>query len=490
MSAGWAELETHVVNGAFPLHRCVGSSDHSGVFLTQSANHAPSAVALKLIPFVPDSAHTQLSRWRAAVNLSHPHLIRIFEAGECEVGGQHCLYALMEYAEQNLAQQLEQRALAEHEGREMLVPTLSALAYLHGNQFIQGQLKPSNILVVQDQLKLASDTVRAVGAPAIGLNAVSAYDAPEARDGNSSEAGDIWALGITLCEAFSRRRPSGLHGMGEVELPSDLPASLRETIARCLSRNPRDRPRVSELQSWLRGESEVAAATASPQPPAVPVPVPESAPQPKPRSAQTSAVRLVIRVELPSEEEPKAAIRQRSGRHALPLVLGAVALLALSWAGYRVFRADPSPAPTAKEAARDVKAHSPAPIAAPKIAPGEATSVEPEPAGTKSVEPGLQAAPDATKPPLNEAIPDVPRSALQTIRGTVRVSVRVIVDKDGAVLAATPDDPGPSRYFERLAIEASKKWTFAPANTEEQRLMLVRFNFTRAGTTASANPLQ
>jgi TonB family protein len=72
---------------------------------------------------------------------------------------------------------------------------------------------------------------------------------------------------------------------------------------------------------------------------------------------------------------------------------------------------------------------------------------------------------DESPSPVNEVIPDVPQSALQTIRGTVRVSVRLTVDKDGTVLAAAADDPGPSRYFERLAIEASKKWTFAPADT-------------------------
>jgi TonB family protein len=70
------------------------------------------------------------------------------------------------------------------------------------------------------------------------------------------------------------------------------------------------------------------------------------------------------------------------------------------------------------------------------------------------------------------------------------VSVRVIVDKKGTVLAATADDPGPSRYFERLAIEASKKWTFAPTDAEKQRIMLLSFNFTRAGTTARANSLR
>jgi TonB family protein len=88
----------------------------------------------------------------------------------------------------------------------------------------------------------------------------------------------------------------------------------------------------------------------------------------------------------------------------------------------------------------------------------------------------------------NEVIPDVSKSARDTVRGTIRVSVRVIVDKDGNVLAATADEPGPSRYFERISVEAARRWTFAPTAAEEQRVMLVRFYFKRSGTTARAIP--
>ena len=104
--------------------------------------------------------------------------------------------------------------------------------------------------------------------------------------------------------------------------------------------------------------------------------------------------------------------------------------------------------------------------------------------------PQVQQQPDVPPSPINEVIPDVPRSARETIRGTIRVSIRVIVDKEGKVLAATADEPGPSRYFERLAVEASKKWTFTPADTEEQRIMLVRFYYKRAGTSARASSVQ
>jgi len=85
-------------------------------------------------------------------------------------------------------------------------------------------------------------------------------------------------------------------------------------------------------------------------------------------------------------------------------------------------------------------------------------------------------------------MPVVSQSALETVSGTLRVTVRVSVNKAGTVIAATTDDPGPSRYFERRSVEASKKWTFAPADTD-QRSMRIRFAFTHSGVTASASPL-
>ena len=79
----------------------------------------------------------------------------------------------MDYAEQNLAHFLAQRALSDTEVREMLPATLDAVAFLHSQNFVHGQLKPSNILVVGDQLKLASDTIRPAGEAATSISMVS-----------------------------------------------------------------------------------------------------------------------------------------------------------------------------------------------------------------------------------------------------------------------------------------------------------------------------
>ena len=252
----WARLEGQVVDDQFPLRRFLGSSEHSGVFLTEAAKLAPSDVALKLVS-VSSSARAEslLARWYAvAAGVSHPHLVRMFEVGHCDVAGLGNLYAVMEYADQDLAQLLQHRALTEEEVREMLVPTLGALAFLHERKLVLGRMRPSNILVVGDQLKLASDAIRAVG-EADDVRTLSAYDPPEARDGSCSPAGDVWALGVTICEALTRRQPLGLmSGTGMVVLPPDLPPAFREIVGWCLRRHPQDRPEIAEIDAWLSGQ--------------------------------------------------------------------------------------------------------------------------------------------------------------------------------------------------------------------------------------------
>jgi TonB family protein len=182
--------------------------------------------------------------------------------------------------------------------------------------------------------------------------------------------------------------------------------------------------------------------------------------------------RLVIRVKLPSRDaQPPPPARWRVSRGALLLMLGAVAVV-LAVIAIVMFRTEPTPAP--------VVTRAPAPVPAPREAEPE---VQPKP-----VEQEVQKQPAvAPNSAINEVIPDVSPRARQTIRGTIRVSVRVIVAKDGTVVAATADEPGPSRYFERLSLEAARKWTFAPANREQQRVVLVRFYFKRSGTTARAH---
>jgi TonB family protein len=84
---------------------------------------------------------------------------------------------------------------------------------------------------------------------------------------------------------------------------------------------------------------------------------------------------------------------------------------------------------------------------------------------------------------LHEVIPDVPGAIREKIKGHIHVTVRVLVDPSGTVVGALMENPGPSRYFARLADAAAREWTFAPADNQGARVWLLRFAFSRDDVT-------
>ena len=104
MPEGWKQWEGRVVNEEFPLLRYLGGSERSAVFLSKRANGELQEVAIKLILTNAENPELQLSWWELAAKLSHPHLLRLFRPGRCQVDGTDLLYVVTEYAEESLAQ--------------------------------------------------------------------------------------------------------------------------------------------------------------------------------------------------------------------------------------------------------------------------------------------------------------------------------------------------------------------------------------------------
>src|SRR5271169_6307903 len=124
MTEVWAKWEGELISGAFKLRRLLSGSDHSAVFLTQDTAQNIANAAIKIIPTDPPHTLAQLSQWRTAAALSHPHLIRLLDAGRCQLEDRQFLYVVMEYAEETLAQILPHRGLTPDEVRDMLPPIL------------------------------------------------------------------------------------------------------------------------------------------------------------------------------------------------------------------------------------------------------------------------------------------------------------------------------------------------------------------------------
>jgi TonB family protein len=86
---------------------------------------------------------------------------------------------------------------------------------------------------------------------------------------------------------------------------------------------------------------------------------------------------------------------------------------------------------------------------------------------------------------LDQVLPDVSQKARDTIRGRVRVGIKVHVDPAGAVSDAELDSPGPSKYFADLALQAARKWAFTPPELGGKSVAsewTLRFVFTQNDT--------
>jgi serine/threonine protein kinase len=278
MSETWKQWEGQVVGGEFPLLRFLGGSKLCGVFLTERHDgQQPIRAAIKLIPAAPENDGIQLSAWQQAAELSHPHLIPIYEMGRCELDGAPFLYVVMECAEENLAQVLPDRALTPAEARTMLESVLDVLGYLHGKGFVHGHIKPGNIMASGDQLKVSSDGLRRAGESLDGREDLDAYDPPENGRGiipeprTLSPAGDVWSLGMTLVETLTQNLPI-VRTTEQLDplFPQTLPEPFLDIARHCLIRHPQGRWTVPQIAARLEGRVPVAQAQTA-------LPVPQSA---------------------------------------------------------------------------------------------------------------------------------------------------------------------------------------------------------------------
>ena len=88
-------------------------------------------------------------------------------------------FAVMEYADENLAEILPSRRLTPAEAIAMLLPTLDVLDYLNEHGMVHGDIKPTNIMAAGDDLKLSSDGIRPAGNSEEHAESSSMYAAPE-----------------------------------------------------------------------------------------------------------------------------------------------------------------------------------------------------------------------------------------------------------------------------------------------------------------------
>jgi serine/threonine-protein kinase len=244
-------------------------------------------VALKVMKApLADSGDEDAERFlrdvRALARLDHPNIVRVYDVGTQD-GRAYFTMGFM------VGGSLDRHAdrFADPRAAAALVEKVArAMHYAHEQGVLHRDLKPANILLdekgepkvgdfglakIRDEdLEITRDGV---------VMGTYPYMAPEQARGQINMFGpatDVWALGITLYELLTRRRPfeaksrdaiASLICTAEPPRPSttgvELDGGLESVVLKCLEKQPKDRYASAEdlaedLRRWQAGEPVVA----------------------------------------------------------------------------------------------------------------------------------------------------------------------------------------------------------------------------------------
>jgi len=350
MTRNWNDLEAVSLGGRYWLKVCLTSSEDDAWYLTRFDTEREAAV--RVMAGDSATADRQLEMWRRAIDLEHPHLVRMLDAGRTENEGASLIYAVCEYPDDFLLGALAERPLSPSEARQVLEAARQALGYLHAKNLVHTAVDTGHIMAFGDTIKLPSDTIQPAG-------------------GEYSTANDMHALGVLIHEVLTRERP---RGDAETDY-SFLPRPFGAIVNHTLKPDPAKRWTVRDIETHLnppppKVEPVVVERKVEPTPAPAPAPVaaaPVERPVAEPKVA-VAAERPNV-VTLPPPHRRTEAPMDRG----LPFKWVPIAGLAAAAALGAVFLRHPDQGAVAPEKS------SPPAVSAPKTAP-VAPPVVPTPA--------------------------------------------------------------------------------------------------------------
>jgi serine/threonine-protein kinase len=241
-------------------------------------------VALKFLPRALAEDPVRRERFFAEVRitrqLSHPNICRVYDIAE--VNGQHFLS--MEFIDgEDLASLLQRIGyLANEKALDITRQLVAGVAAAHERGVLHRDLKPANVMIDGRGRVRITDFGLAVAATdevqASEMSGTPTYMAPEQLAGKGATVrSDIYALGLVLYELYTGKRAFAAPTLAELrdqkesltppapsELRPGIDPAVERVIARCLERDPRQRPAsAAQLTASLPGGDPLAAAIAA-----------------------------------------------------------------------------------------------------------------------------------------------------------------------------------------------------------------------------------
>jgi eukaryotic-like serine/threonine-protein kinase len=207
---------------------------------------------------------------RAAATVSHPNLVSIYDVGEDALGP----YLVMEFVD---GPSLATTTVPRERVAAVGVQVASALGALHAAGIVHGDVKPGNILVSGDSVKLTDFGIARTGSDTTALTregviiATPEYAAPETlATGDRRPAGDVYALGAVLHELVTGSRWSPATEATEA-MP---PAAWLPVLSGALAKDPDRRPSAEAFGAALARLQHSGAPLSATAPTTGPTPLP------------------------------------------------------------------------------------------------------------------------------------------------------------------------------------------------------------------------
>ncbi|KAL5228207.1 hypothetical protein ABZP36_016472 [Zizania latifolia] len=241
--------------------RTLGRGASGAVVWLASDDASGELLAVKSAAGVGGAAEQLRREGRVMSGLCSPHIVPCL-GSRAAAGGEYQLF--LEFAPGgSLADEAARNGGRLEEGtiRVYAADVARALAYLHGNSLVHGDVKARNIMVGADgRAKLADFGCARRTDSAQPIGGTPAFMAPEvARGEEQGPAADVWALGCTVIEMATGRAPwsdmddilAAVHRIGYTDAVPEIPAWLspeaNNFLSKCFTRNPRDRSTATEL---------------------------------------------------------------------------------------------------------------------------------------------------------------------------------------------------------------------------------------------------
>lgn len=211
----------------------------------------------------------------ALKSIRSPYIAALIDAGEYN----GLPYEILPYYRNG---SLQGKRFTLDELKERIIPCVNeALRVLHQHDIIHKDLKPSNIMLLDDQKSVAiidfgiSSVIEQGNTVLVTKTGMTPeYSAPETFRNLFLEESDYYSFGITLYELYSGYTPyknmdadeiAKFTAVQRIPFPKDMPKELQDLISavtyfditnRNDKENPNRRWTYDEVQKWCKGESQ------------------------------------------------------------------------------------------------------------------------------------------------------------------------------------------------------------------------------------------